>query len=129
MQKMKIVLSVILVSQMLFVNVSGSNSETRIIEYADEGITVIFEDTVYNDTAQYKQIADRLVYGEEYPVKTISWCWLFGHDIQSSTVSVITHNVSSVSPKCLRQTYSVDTCSKCDYYSEELISSVYIVCH
>lgn len=129
MKKIKIVLSAILVSLVLFVNASGTNSETRVIEYADEGITVVFESAAYNDEVQYKQIADRIVYGEEYPVKIISWCWLFGHDIQSSTVSVVTHNVSPVSPKCLRQTYSVDTCSKCDYYSEELISSVYIICH
>ena len=78
---------------------------------------------------QYEKIADRLVYGDEYLTNRISWCWLLGHDIESNMVSVTTHNVRSVSPRCLMKVYNVETCSKCDYYKEELISSTYVVCH
>lgn len=123
--------AIVLACSMLAVGITGSSetTETRIIEYYDEGITVVFENAVYSNEARYTQIADRLVHGDEYATSTLSWCWLFGHDIERNTVGIITHNVRSVSPKCLRKTYSVETCSKCDYYKDELISSEYIVCH
>lgn len=131
MKKVVSIIAFVLACSMLVVGISGSsaNTETRVIEYYDEGVTVVFENAVYSSEERYTQIADRLVYGDEYATSAISWCWLFGHDIESNTIQTITHNVRSVSPKCLRKTYKIETCSKCDYYNEELLTSVYIVCH
>ena len=129
MKKIKYVISFVLVCIMMLVTVSGSDSGTLVIEYTDDDITVVFENAAGNNEEFYKRIADRLVYGDEYSTSKLSWCWLFGHNIQTNTVNVTTHNVRSVSPKCLRNTYNVETCSKCDYYNEELIASAYIVCH
>ncbi len=129
MKKIKYLLSLVLVCIMMLVSVVGSDASTIKIEYPDDDVTVVFECAVYSDMEQYERIADRLVYGDEYLASRISLCWLFGHDIKSSTVNVITHNAKSVSPRCLMETYNVETCSKCDYYSEKLIASVYIVCH
>ena len=129
MKKTRFAITLLLSCIMLVLNVSGVDSETRVIDYANDDITVTFEDAVYVNEERYAQIADRLVYGNEYSTDGLSWCWLVGHDIKSNTVNVITHNARSVSPRCLSKAYYVETCSKCDYYTEELISSVYIVCH
>ena len=55
-------------------------------------------------------------------------CTLLGHKTESSVVNAITHNVRATSPRCLRETYNVETCSRCDYVKSTLLSSVYIVC-
>lgn len=129
MKKIKYVFSLVLVCIIMLVSVASSDSETLVIEYPDDGVTVVFECAAYSDMERYEKIADRLVYGDEYSTSRLAWCWLFGHDIETNLVYVTTHNVRSVSPRCLMKTYNVETCSKCDYYNEELVSSVYIVCH
>ena len=55
-------------------------------------------------------------------------CTLFGHKIESSVVTAVTHKVNSTDPRCLRETYNVETCSRCDYTNKTMISSAYIVC-
>lgn len=55
-------------------------------------------------------------------------CTLFGHKIQSSVVTTITHKVLSTSPRCLQERYNTETCSRCDYTNATLLGSTYIVC-
>ena len=55
-------------------------------------------------------------------------CTLFGHKIQSSVVTTITHKVNPTSPRCLQETYNAETCSRCDYTNATLLGSTYIVC-
>lgn len=55
-------------------------------------------------------------------------CTLFGHKIESSVVTTITHKVNSTSPRCLQERYNAETCSRCDYTNATLLSSIYIVC-
>lgn len=55
-------------------------------------------------------------------------CTLFGHKLESSTVQTITHNARTSAPRCLRKTYTVEICSRCDYSTKTLISSTYIYC-
>ena len=55
-------------------------------------------------------------------------CTLFGHKIESTAVSTITHKVSSTSPRCLKRTYNYEECTRCDYTNSTLILSEYIVC-
>lgn len=55
-------------------------------------------------------------------------CTLFGHKIQSSVVTTITHKVLSTSPRCLQETYNAETCSRCDYTNATLLDATYIVC-
>ena len=121
----------IIICLIVTINIVSADSSREIrIEYADEDITVIFDGSSSDDEQLCKKIADRLVYGDnENEVEPISLCWLFGHDITTSSVSVITHKVLKHSPRCLEEVYDVQTCSKCDYYKEELVASYYIVCH
>ena len=55
-------------------------------------------------------------------------CTLFGHKIETTSVTAVTHKVLSTSPRCRRDTYSVDNCTRCDYTKSNLISSEYISC-
>lgn len=55
-------------------------------------------------------------------------CTLFGHKIESSVVTAVTHKVNSTDPRCLQETYNVETCSRCDYTNKTLLSSIYISC-
>ena len=55
-------------------------------------------------------------------------CTLFGHKLESCTVSAITHKVSATSPRCVKKTYNYEACSRCDYENSELIATEYIVC-
>lgn len=55
-------------------------------------------------------------------------CTLFGHKLEKSIVSTITHKVSATSPRCLKKTYAYEACTRCDYENSELISTFYIVC-
>ena len=55
-------------------------------------------------------------------------CTLLGHKLESSTVSTITHKVSSTAPRCLRKKYNYESCTRCDYENSTLISQQYIHC-
>ncbi|MBR2867916.1 MAG: hypothetical protein IKB88_02465 [Clostridia bacterium] len=55
-------------------------------------------------------------------------CTLFGHKIESSTAHTITHNAKTTAPRCLKNTYYVEACTRCDYTAKELIRSEYISC-
>lgn len=55
-------------------------------------------------------------------------CTLFGHDLDTGTTTTTTHKVNATSPRCLKETYSYEICSRCEYENYTLISSVHIVC-
>ncbi len=55
-------------------------------------------------------------------------CTLLGHNLENSIVSVITHKVRTTSPRCLKRNYCYEACTRCDYETSEVISTVYIVC-
>lgn len=55
-------------------------------------------------------------------------CTLFGHKLESSIATTITHKAKSTAPRCLRETYEIEACTRCDYTKPTLISSVYISC-
>ena len=131
--------AIVIICLIVTMNIVFADSSREIrMEYEDEGITVIFDGSSSDDELLCIKIADRIVYGvnenendndNDNEVEPMSLCWLFGHDITTSSVTVITHKAKTYSPRCLKELYHVQTCSKCDYYKEECLSAVYIVCH
>ena len=123
--------AIVIICLIVTMNIVFADSSREIrMEYEDKDITVIFDGSSSDDELVCKKIADRLVYGDsDNEIEPMSLCWLFGHDITTSSVTVITHKVAKYSPRCLEELYHVQTCSKCDYYKEECLSAVYIVCH
>ena len=55
-------------------------------------------------------------------------CTLFGHKIESSVVTAVTHKVRATDPRFLEETYNVETCSRCDYTNKTMLDSSYISC-
>lgn len=55
-------------------------------------------------------------------------CTLFGHKLDSSYVTTVTHKVSSSDPRCLQNRYFCEACTRCDYTNSTLVDTVYISC-
>ncbi len=55
-------------------------------------------------------------------------CTLFGHKLENSTVATITHKVRATAPRCKKQTYTYQACTRCDYETSTLIDTEYIFC-
>ena len=101
------------------------------------------EITVFNENLSYhekKEIADYIAYNSNsfhllepcYSVESSILCTLFGHNLETTYVSETNHNVYTESPRCVRNTYACEYCtrSSCDYIETTLISSFRISsCH
>ena len=55
-------------------------------------------------------------------------CTLFGHKLESSIATTITHKARATDPRCLREIYETEVCTRCDYTNVKLINSSYISC-
>lgn len=55
-------------------------------------------------------------------------CTLFGHKLESSLTTATTHKVNATDPRCRRQTFNTEVCTRCDYTNSTLIDSTYISC-
>lgn len=113
-------LALILSSSQVFA--FANNSEASANE-----VTVIFHNEVS------PEIQERIIAhfnGEELPVagsRGIT-CTLFGHDLEKSSIDTVSHKVRTTVPRCLRETYTYEICSRCDYEEYTLVSSTYIDC-
>lgn len=114
---------------------------------SDEGTTFYYENekeiTVFGNTLNYsqkKEIADYFAYDNlstchihnENNISASILCTLFGHQLTTTHVREISHNVYSESPKCVQSEYECTYCtrSSCDYIENRLIYSVRIsTCH
>ncbi len=101
---------------------------------AEETVTVTVEDTdfiFYANTSEEfrsKFIAAYLNPEDDGAEAYGLTCTLFGHKLESSLVTSVTHKVYSSDPRCVQKTYNVETCTRCDYTSQTLISSTIISC-
>ena len=55
-------------------------------------------------------------------------CQMNGHNLETSTVTKITHKDRFFDPRCLKETYRYEECTRCTYESSTLLSSGYISC-
>ena len=55
-------------------------------------------------------------------------CTLFGHKLETTVTTTITHKARATAPRCLRQYYDYSSCTRCDYEASTLKSSSYIHC-
>lgn len=108
--------------------VSALTPENNITyEFSELHVEIVFEgDTSFSEAHQHR-IAEILA-NDITPVESRAWCWLTGHNYVTDAVAKITHEARAYNPRCLQQMYEITTCSKCDYYAEELLNTSYIVC-
>ena len=55
-------------------------------------------------------------------------CTLFGHKLEATVTTVITHKARTTTPRCLENTYDYEACTRCDYENSTLLGSTYIHC-
>lgn len=128
---MKKFIAIIMVVVSLFSVMSISVFAT---EESEDTIVVTVNETEFifdSDTTEEfrnKAIADYFDNSDEEVATCGLICTLFGHKLESSVITVITHKVRSTAPRCLRETYDTEACTRCDYTHKELISSKYISC-
>lgn len=111
----------------LFVNASATQN-TLEYEIEDQHYTVVFEDELLEE--QKDLIAKHLLGIEvETPVPAGLMCTLFGHKYgDKSTVEVITHKARASAPRCRREFYEVQVCSRCDDMVSTRVGQGYIYC-
>lgn len=126
---MKKIIALIMVVIFLFsvMSISAYAEESKEITVTVNEIVFVF-DADTTDDFRNKFIAHYFNHDDEDTTTYGLTCTLFGHKIESSVVATVTHKVNSTSPRCLRERYDVETCSRCDYTNSTLISSDYIVC-
>ena len=122
-------LLVIMLRAILAINCAAFSVGDGSYDYTidDAHITVEFDSDSALSAEKQQQIADHMVYGDD-GASTYAWCWLTGHDYVTERVITIEHKVYAESPRCVKRTYSVETCTKCDHLEETLVSTVYIIC-
>lgn len=113
----------------LFLSAVLAMSSFAVETYGNGSVTVEFEeDTSFTEDEQ-KAIADMIINGTDDETSTYNiLCTLFGHDTINESVSATRHKVYDESPRCLRKSYLVTTCSRCDYQELELVYETYVVC-
>ena len=127
MKRLFQIISVVLAILSLTLFISASEINGPIIVYPEAGVTVQFEADTSLTPEMMQMIGDSIVY--DTPIaQTYALCWLTGHDKVTETVTAISHQELPYDPRCRLDIYLITTCTKCDYYSEELSSSGYISC-
>ena len=96
----------------------------------NEHIEIYIENEDISEETKDKIIAFYTNGGEEQDGTTTYGltCTLFGHKLESTVVSTVTHKVRSTSPRCLEKTYNYQSCTRCDYETSTLLTSKYISC-
>lgn len=128
---MKKIIALIMVVASLFCVMSVSAGAEGIIEdtvvVTVNGVEFIFDVDTTEDFRD-KYIANYFNSGDDGATAYGLTCTLFGHKIESSVVTAVTHKAKATSPRCLSEKYEVEVCSRCDYTTSTKISSHYIVC-
>lgn len=92
-----------------------------------ENITVEFHNEISNEAKE--RVIAHFCGEDENAVSTRGLtCTLFGHKLETGSTSVVTHKVNSTAPRCLRETYNYEICSRCDYSEYTFLYSEYIYC-
>ena len=130
MKKYSIALSCILIILTITtVWVSATDANTQYTyQMSDATYTVEFMETALS-TERQERVAYRLIHEDDSNAQTNGLtCTLFGHKLTESTVSVITHKVRTYAPRCKREIYDVMVCERCDYQTQTLSTTRYILC-
>ena len=115
----------LMLSVSMCINVSAASNQYI---YTVDDVTVIFDSNTMFDEETREYVAHYLVHGSNEATTYGLMCTLFGHSYESSLVATITHRVNDTDPRCLEETYKVQTCKRCDASITERIAYDYITC-
>lgn len=128
---MKRIISFVLVVVSLFsvMSISAYAEETpenTVIVTVNETMFVFDSNT--SEEFRTKAIAHYFNHNDNNTVAYGLTCTLLGHKLESSVITATQHKVRATDPRCLRETYNTEVCSRCDYTNSVLIGSAYITC-
>lgn len=97
--------------------------------YHYDYVEIMFaEDSTLNEEMKQK-IADYIINGDDGVSTYNLLCTLLGHKETIEYVATISHKVSPTHPRCLRQTWEVTGCTRCEEaLGMVLLSESYITC-
>ena len=124
----KLVLVVMLIAITICTTLGVSADTNAGNTYQIENVTVIFEADSQLSDEQQENIAQLLVNPENGVAQANLICNIFGHKNTQEGVSTITHKVSATSPRCLREFFTITTCSRCNESTVERDGMAYITC-
>lgn len=128
---MKKIIALILVVASIFSAMSISayaenTTENTVTVVANEVVFIFDADTT--EDFRNKFIVNYFNHGDDDDAVYGLTCTLLGHKLESSVITAITHKAKATAPRCLRETYNTEVCSRCDYTNSVLIGSEYIAC-
>ncbi|MBQ8763971.1 MAG: hypothetical protein IJZ07_07690 [Clostridia bacterium] len=122
-----LIMAVVSVFSVMTISAYAQNIEEETVTVTVENTDFIFNS---NTTEEFRSkfIASYLNPVDDGAETYGLTCTLFGHKLESSIVTSVTHKVRTIAPRCLQEKYNVETCTRCDYTNKTLISSTYISC-
>ena len=96
--------------------------------YQIENVTVVFDADSQFSTEQQENIAKLLVNPEYSVAQANLICNIFGHKNSTEGVTTITHKASATSPRCLKEFFTITTCSRCNESTVDRDAYYYITC-
>lgn len=121
-----LIMTMVLAFSVMSISVYAEDTAENVVVSVN-GVDFIF-DTDTSEDFRNKFIADYFNPEDDGVEAYGLTCTLLGHNIETSSTTVITHNARTSAPRCLKEIYSVETCTRCDYVSKTLISGSYISC-
>ena len=108
------------------VSTSAQAAGSNILHF--ENVDIIFEEACALSDEAKQRVAEQLVYGEA-PVATYGlMCTLFGHKTTTEIVDAVSHCVYSTAPRCVRETWQVVACSRCEHTEKTKVAREMIDC-
>ncbi len=127
---MKKIIALILVAASLFsvlsVSVYAEDAGEDTVTVTVDGVEFIF-DSDTSEEFRNKAIAHYFEHDDEATTYGLM-CTLFGHKLENSIISAVTHKARATDPRCLRQRFNTEVCTRCDYTNSTLIDAKYISC-
>ena len=128
---MKKIIALILVVVSVFSTMSitayAEESKENAVTVTVNEVEFIFDADTTEDFRN-KFIAHYFSHGDENASTYGLMCTLFGHKLESSIATTITHKARATDPRCLRERYETEVCTRCDYTNVTLLSREYISC-
>ena len=126
MKKILSLIVIIVLSIGMCVSISANSAPIETLSISNTEI--IFSENSSLSDEQRTNIAEYLVYGDNGAQTYGLMCNLFGHKNTEEIVTTITHGERITRPKCLKQQWELNVCSRCDNVEETLLTSYYIDC-
>ena len=126
MKKITVILVFCLLLMVMVIPVNATESQGN--TYTVQNATVKFEANSKFTAEEQRHIAEMLIYGNDEISTCGLSCFLFGHNYQTETITLVTHRARTTAPRCLEEEYEIRTCSKCGDTQKTLLSSGYINC-